>query len=169
MKYLVHYVRIEHQVYLLEVEADSKDQAEDIAEEQFTGSEKYEVVHAEEFINQVDELEDKHHPICPAFDNFGCRCDELHRQDTKNKVKELLYEYHAAEIGRLIGMTENEGKKIVRGIMLEDWGYTEWYPRNVGNGYALFCHGSEWIDENGDNLLFDTEREAMQYVEGLPA
>jgi hypothetical protein len=79
MKYLVHYVRIEHQVYLLEVEANSKDEAEDIAEEEFTGSEKYEVVHAEEFINQVDELEDKHHPDCPAFDNFGCRCDELNK------------------------------------------------------------------------------------------
>jgi hypothetical protein len=80
MKYLVHYVRIEHQVYRLEVEANSKAEAEDIAEEQFTGSENYDVVHAEEFINQVDELEDKHHPDCPAFDNFGCRCDELNKE-----------------------------------------------------------------------------------------
>lgn len=56
MKYLVHYVRIEHQVYRLEVEADSKDHAEDIAEQEFSGSESYDVVHAEEFINQVDEL-----------------------------------------------------------------------------------------------------------------
>ena len=77
IKYQVHYVRIEHQVYLLEVEASSKDQAEELAKEQFTGDEKYEVVHAEEFINQVDELEDKHHADCPAFDGFGCRCNEL--------------------------------------------------------------------------------------------
>jgi len=55
-KYQVHYVRIEHQVYLLEVEANSKDEAEEIASEQFTGSENYNVVHAEEFINQVDEI-----------------------------------------------------------------------------------------------------------------
>jgi len=76
-KYLVHYVRIEHQVYLFEVEANSKDQAEELAKEQFTGDENYNVVHAEEFINQVDELEDKHHVDCPAFDGFGCRCEQL--------------------------------------------------------------------------------------------
>lgn len=76
-KYLVHYVRIEHQVYLLEVQANSKDQAEELAKEQFTGDENYNVVHAEEFINQVDELEDKHHVDCPAFDGFGCRCEQL--------------------------------------------------------------------------------------------
>ena len=169
MKYLVHYVRIEHQVYRLEVEADSREEAEDIAEQEFTGSENYDVVHAEEFINQVDELEDKHHPLCTAHDGFGCRCEELEKADLKSKVKELLYEYHAAEIGRLIGLTENEGKMIVREIMLDEWGYTEWMPRNVGNGYALFCHGSEWIDENGDNLLFDTEQEALEYMERLPA
>lgn len=55
-KYLVHYVRIEHQVYLIEVEAESKEQAEIVANEQFSGSENYNVVHAEEFINQVDEV-----------------------------------------------------------------------------------------------------------------
>jgi hypothetical protein len=56
MKYLVHYVRIEHQLYRLEVEADSPEEAEEIAEDEFSGSENFEVVHAEEFINQVDEL-----------------------------------------------------------------------------------------------------------------
>jgi len=168
-KFKVPYVRIEHQVYFLEIEAENEEQAEALARESFDGSEPYEVVHAEEFIEQVDELEDKHHPLCTAHDGFGCRCEELEKADLKSKVKELLYEYHAAEIGRLIGFTENEGKMIVREIMLDEWGYTEWMPRNVGNGYALFCHGSEWIDENGDNLLFDTEQEALEYVERLPA
>ena len=165
MKYLVHYVRIEHQVYRLEVEANSKDEAEDIAEQEFSGSENYDVVHAEEFINQVDELEDKHHPDCPAFDGFGCRCEELAKQDLKNKAKELLYEYHPAEIGKLLDLTHAEAMKLVREIMLNDWGYTEWEPRNVGDGYALFCHGSEWIDEHGENLIFSTEQEALEYME----
>lgn len=53
----VAYVRIEHQVYYLEVCAENEAQAEEIAEEQFTGSENYDLVHAEEFINQVDEIE----------------------------------------------------------------------------------------------------------------
>ena len=85
----------------------------------------------------------------------------------KDKVKQLLWEYHAAEIGRLLDMTENEGKKLVRDIMLNDWGYTEWQPRKVDGGYALFCHGSEWIDENGDCLVFDTELEAQEYTQGV--
>jgi len=87
----------------------------------------------------------------------------------KSKVKKLLWENHAAEIGRLMGMTESDGKKIVRRIMLEDWGYAQWHPRYVGDGYALFCNGAEWIDENGDNLIFDTEQKAMEYMERLPA
>jgi hypothetical protein len=85
----------------------------------------------------------------------------------KDKAKEFLYEYHAAEIGRLLGMTENEGKKLVRDIMLNDWGYTEWQPRRVDGSYALFCHGAEWIDEQGDYLIFDTAEEAQNYAEGV--
>ena len=57
-KYTVQYVRIEHQVYTLEVEAEDEEHAESVATNEFTGSENYEVVHAEEFINQVDELKE---------------------------------------------------------------------------------------------------------------
>jgi len=42
MKYQVHYVRIEHQIYTLEVEADS-----------------YNVVHAEEYIHNVTPLQEQ--------------------------------------------------------------------------------------------------------------
>ena len=56
-KFLVQYVRIEHQVYFLEVEAEDEDHAEDVASEEFTGSENYKVVHAEEFIQEVKEKE----------------------------------------------------------------------------------------------------------------
>jgi hypothetical protein len=56
-KFLVQYVRVEHQVYFLEVEAEDEEHAESVAAIEFTGSEDYEVVHAEEFINQVDEVE----------------------------------------------------------------------------------------------------------------
>jgi len=55
--FLVQYVRIEHQVYFLEVEAEDEDHAEDVASEEFTGNEKYKVVHAEEFIQEVKEKE----------------------------------------------------------------------------------------------------------------
>ena len=58
MKYQVQYVRIEHQIYTLEVEADSPEDAEDIAEEEFSGSENYNVVHAEEYIQQVTPLQE---------------------------------------------------------------------------------------------------------------
>ena len=55
--FLVQYVRIEHQVYFLEVEAEDENHAEDVASEEFTGSEDYKVVHAEEFIQEVKEKE----------------------------------------------------------------------------------------------------------------
>jgi hypothetical protein len=55
-KFEVQYVRIEHQVYFLEVEAENEDDAEDVAQDEFTGSENYKVVHAEEFIQDVKEL-----------------------------------------------------------------------------------------------------------------
>jgi hypothetical protein len=55
-KFQVQYVRIEHQVYFLEVEAENEDDAEDVAHDEFTGSENYKVVHAEEFIQDVKEL-----------------------------------------------------------------------------------------------------------------
>jgi hypothetical protein len=57
-KFLVQYVRIEHQVYFLEVEAEDETDAENVASDQFNGSENYKVVHAEEFINQVDEIKE---------------------------------------------------------------------------------------------------------------
>ena len=58
MKYQVQYVRIEHQIYTLEVEADSPEEAEDIAEEEFSGSENYNVVHAEEYIQNVTPMKE---------------------------------------------------------------------------------------------------------------
>jgi hypothetical protein len=57
--YQVQYVRIEHQVYFLEIEAESEDEAEEIAEDEFDGSGEYKVVHAEEFIQEVKEKKDQ--------------------------------------------------------------------------------------------------------------
>jgi hypothetical protein len=57
--YEVQYVRIEHQVYFLEVEAEDEDHAEDVASKEFTGSENYKVVHAEEFIQEVKEKKEQ--------------------------------------------------------------------------------------------------------------
>jgi hypothetical protein len=56
-KFIVPYVRIEHQVYFLEIEAEDEDSAEDVAREQFDGSGEYKVVHAEEFIQDIKEME----------------------------------------------------------------------------------------------------------------
>jgi hypothetical protein len=39
------------------VEAEDEEHAENVAAIEFNGSEDYKVVHAEEFINQVDEIE----------------------------------------------------------------------------------------------------------------
>jgi 1,2-phenylacetyl-CoA epoxidase PaaB subunit len=79
-KYKVQYARIEHQVYFLEVHADDEEHAKQVARNEFTGDEDFKVVHAEEFVLQVDDAEDEHHPDCLAFDNFGCRCEELNKE-----------------------------------------------------------------------------------------
>jgi len=55
-KYEVQLARIEHHVYLIEVDAENEELAREAARNQFTGDEDYKVVHAEEFINQVDEV-----------------------------------------------------------------------------------------------------------------
>jgi len=82
-KYVVQYARIEHHVYLLEVFADDAEHARQVAKDEFTGDEESKIVHAEEFILQVEDAEDKHHPDCPAFDGFGCRCEELNKEITE--------------------------------------------------------------------------------------
>jgi len=57
-KYEVQYVRVEHQVYFLEVEAEDEEHAEIVACETFEGGEDYKVVHAEEFIQEVKEKQE---------------------------------------------------------------------------------------------------------------
>ena len=32
-------------------------------------------------LTKEDLLEDPHHPDCPAFDGFGCRCQEIEREN----------------------------------------------------------------------------------------
>jgi len=58
-KFKVPYIRIEHQVTYLEIDAEDEEQAEELAREIFDGSEPYEVVHAEEFIQDIEEIETK--------------------------------------------------------------------------------------------------------------
>jgi hypothetical protein len=55
-KFKVPYVRIEHQVTFFEVEAEDEIQAEEMVREIHTGLENYEVVHAEEFIQDIEEI-----------------------------------------------------------------------------------------------------------------
>jgi len=60
MKYRVHFVRVEHQVYLIEVDANDEDEAGIKAGEIYNAGninyDNYTVVHAEEFINQIDKV-----------------------------------------------------------------------------------------------------------------
>jgi hypothetical protein len=55
-KFKVPYVRIEHQVTFFEVEAEDEIQAEEMVREIYTSLENYEVVYAEEFIQDIEEI-----------------------------------------------------------------------------------------------------------------
>jgi hypothetical protein len=86
----------------------------------------------------------------------------------KEQIRELLKEWHPAEIGRLVGIPGNDAKKIVREIYFE-WGYTEpddWEVQEVGDcQFVLFLkQGDEWIDENGNHVLFDSKKEARSHL-----
>ena len=105
----------------------------------------------------------QHVPTCPAVDGFGCSCAEIEK-----KVEKLLEDYHPNEIGRLIGVSEQEGKKIVREIYF-GWGYTEpddWEVQELGDDHFILClkQGDEWIDENGEHVLFESEEEALSHL-----
>jgi hypothetical protein len=87
----------------------------------------------------------------------------------KQRVEELLKENHPNEIGRLIGTSDSEAKKVVREIYLNDCGYTsldDWEIEDVGeHGYVLFLkQGDEWIDEEGDFRCFYSKEKALDHL-----
>jgi hypothetical protein len=84
------------------------------------------------------------------------------------KALELLPDYHENEIGRLLCISEQDGKKICRDIFLNDYGYSanDFVPVEIDDDHwALFADGLEWIDETGDHLIFDSEAEAAEYMD----
>jgi hypothetical protein len=92
----------------------------------------------------------------------------LDLEGQQEKVEKLLEDYHPNEIGRLLGVSEQEGKKIVREIYF-GWGYTEpddWEVQESGDDHFILClkQGDEWIDENGDHVLFESEEEALSHL-----
>ena len=90
------------------------------------------------------------------------------KQQIEQQVEKLLEDYHPPEIGRLVGLPDNEAKKLVREIYF-GWGYTElddWEVQNMGEGQFVLClkQGDEWIDENGEHVLFESEEEALDHL-----
>ena len=86
----------------------------------------------------------------------------------KQQIEKLLEEWHPAEIGRLVGLSDNEAKKLVREIYF-GWGYTspdDWKAHHIGLGqYVLFLNqGDEWVDEEGDFRCFDSKEEALDHL-----
>ena len=84
------------------------------------------------------------------------------------KARELLQEHHQNEIGRLLGISESEGKKIVREIYFE-WGFNnpqDWRVERVEKKYFVIFNtqGDEWIDKNGDNRCFETKEDATKHL-----
>jgi hypothetical protein len=88
--------------------------------------------------------------------------------EIKEKISELLKEWHPNEIGRLVGLHDLDAKKIIRQIYFE-WGYTESEDYKVElineNNYVIFLNqGDEWIDEDGFFRYFDSEESALSHL-----
>ena len=62
MKYEVQWVRVEHQVALIEVEAEDEDEAKakaiKVARSNAIEDYEFDVVYADEFVNDVEEVDD---------------------------------------------------------------------------------------------------------------
>jgi len=54
--YSIKYCRVEHQVFEFEVEAENEKDAANIASNNLDGYQNYKVVHAEEFIHDIQEI-----------------------------------------------------------------------------------------------------------------
>jgi hypothetical protein len=88
--------------------------------------------------------------------------------EIKEKIEELLKEWHPAEIGRLVGLDDLEAKKIIRQIYFE-WGYTEPQDYKVefigDKNYVIFLNqGDEFIDHDGFFRFFDSEESAISHL-----
>jgi len=144
-------------------DADRVNELSQILRELVNGDMSLEKLRQEIEASGVLDIGGQHVPTCPAVDGFGCSCAEIEK-----KVEKLLEDYHPNEIGRLIGVSEQEGKKIVREIYF-GWGYTEpddWEVQELDDDHFILClkQGDEWIDDNGDHVLFDSEEEAISHL-----
>lgn len=89
--------------------------------------------------------------------------------EIKKRIKKLLTENSVPELGEILSMNQDDAKKLVHEMYVQDLGLnspSDWTVEYCGEGqYALFgkqC--GEWIDKNGDYLCFDTEQEALNYI-----
>ena len=57
MRYAIQYVRVENQMYTFDVEANSEEEAKELAVDAFFDND-YKVVHAEEFIHDISLIKD---------------------------------------------------------------------------------------------------------------
>jgi hypothetical protein len=99
------------------------------------------------------------------------------------KALELLPDNHENDIGFLLGLGRDfdamlEGRQYCRDIYLNEFGYSvhDFSPKDLaimwdGNdGWGIFAdNGLEWIDETGNNLVFDTQAEAAEYLDEVIA
>jgi len=94
------------------------------------------------------------------------------------KALELLPDNHENEIGFLLGLGQDTGamltgREICRDIYLNEFGYSvhDFSPVEIDNNeWGIFAEdGLEWIDENGEYLIFETQAEAAEYLDWIVA
>jgi hypothetical protein len=97
--------------------------------------------------------------------------DDQHKEFMfKYAVMGLLQDNHPAELARLTRVDDTKCKKMVHEIYLNDFALNEvsdWYAEHIDdNQWVLFAKtaSGEWIDENGEYRCFDTEAEALEYL-----
>lgn len=91
--------------------------------------------------------------------------EDEQRDKLRDRIADLLQEYHFAELSRLTGEDDTLCRKIVHELYSKD--PNDWHAEYVGDDYwGIYGKNfsGEWIDEHGDCLCFDTEEEANEYI-----
>jgi hypothetical protein len=98
--------------------------------------------------------------------------NELEKMDREERdlqrVAELLHEHHPAEIARLADLDERYAYRLAHKVFIRVWKMGDWTPESINrNAWGIYSNGTEYINENGDHLSFDSLKEAQAYADKL--
>ena len=83
----------------------------------------------------------------------------------KEQIKTLLSDYHPNEIPDLLNANEKDVFVIIHDIYINDFKLTGWHSEEIDDGYIIMSDcGTEYIDDDGEYLWFETKKDADAFI-----